>query len=316
MTCPIGRVLVLVALAGAAEAQELRLPEGGAVTHSETVTGARYSLPIGPVDGDGTVPARALEGTVQHTVWQITPPRTVPVLLATLRNQITDLGYDILLDCAARMCGGFDFRVAVEDLGAPVMVVDLGRYGYLAALHRDTGAYVAALASETGDISYVQITRITPEPLAVPEAALIAPAVTSAPSRVQTGDGSALGDFAGKLLATGAAVLEDLQFATGSAELAQTDFPSLRALATFLAENPAQAFVLVGHSDSRGSADANLALSMRRAEAVRDRLIADYDAEGTRLRAEGVGFLAPRASNTTEDGRRANRRVEAVLVAP
>lgn len=317
MTFRGGCVLALVALAGAAGAQEVRPPEGGAVTHSEIVTGTRYSLPIGPATADGTVPARVLEGTVQHTVWQIAPPRTVPVLLASVREQIMQAGYDLLLDCEARRCGGFDFRVAVEDLGAPVMVVDLGRYGYLGALHPETGVYLAALASETGDISYVQITRIAPADLEEPELALVGSDSASPALRdVTPSEGSASADFADQLLANGAAVLEDLQFATGSAELAQEEFPSLRALALYLRENPARAFMLVGHSDARGSAEANLALSMRRAEAVRNRLIAAHDVDGARLRAEGVGFLAPRASNATQDGRRANRRVEAVLLSP
>jgi OOP family OmpA-OmpF porin len=46
---------------------------------------------------------------------------------------------------------------------------------------------------------------------------------------------------------------------------------------------------------------------------VRDRLVAEHGIAPERLSAEGVGWLAPRATNATEAGREANRRVEAVV---
>ena len=45
------------------------------------------------------------------------------------------------------------------------------------------------------------------------------------------------------------------------------------------------------------------------------RLVEAHDIAPGRLAAEGVGYLAPRAPNDTEDGRAANRRVEVVLQA-
>jgi OOP family OmpA-OmpF porin len=54
-------------------------------------------------------------------------------------------------------------------------------------------------------------------------------------------------------------------------------------------------------------------LSKLRAEAVRQVLLARFDVAGAQVVAEGAGPLAPRASNATEDGRRKNRRVEAVI---
>jgi OOP family OmpA-OmpF porin len=70
---------------------------------------------------------------------------------------------------------------------------------------------------------------------------------------------------------------------------------------------------LVGHTDAEGGLAANIDLSRRRAAAVRDRLVAQHGIAAERLSAEGVGWLAPRATNATEAGREANRRVEAVV---
>ncbi len=60
--------------------------------------------------------------------------------------------------------------------------------------------------------------------------------------------------------------------------------------------------------------DANIALSKRRAGTVRDRLVNEYGVPPGRVAAEGMGYLAPVASNLTPEGRERNRRVEALLL--
>ena len=64
-----------------------------------------------------------------------------------------------------------------------------------------------------------------------------------------------------------------------------------------------------GHTDSRGTEEYNQALSLRRANAVRDYLVAGGVA-ANRITVEGYGESKPVASNNTDDGRAQNRRVE------
>ena len=66
---------------------------------------------------------------------------------------------------------------------------------------------------------------------------------------------------------------------------------------------------IAGHTDSIGSESFNTMLSQQRAEAVRAYLI-EKGIDGARLSAVGYGELEPVASNDTDEGRRANRRVE------
>ncbi len=73
------------------------------------------------------------------------------------------------------------------------------------------------------------------------------------------------------------------------------------------------AIVCAGFTDSIGSDQYNLKLSMRRAEAVRDYLVAGGIA-ASRIKAEGFGEADPVASNATADGRAQNRRVELRVV--
>ncbi len=68
-------------------------------------------------------------------------------------------------------------------------------------------------------------------------------------------------------------------------------------------------YEISGHTDNKGSESANLDLSTRRAEAVRDALIAK-GVEADRLIAKGYGESDPVASNDTETGRSQNRRIQ------
>ena len=78
-------------------------------------------------------------------------------------------------------------------------------------------------------------------------------------------------------------------------------------------EYPNSKFALEGHTDSVGRASTNQLLSERRANAVRDWLIANGIA-ADRLTAAGFGEDKPIASNKTRAGRANNRRVEVKLI--
>lgn len=80
-----------------------------------------------------------------------------------------------------------------------------------------------------------------------------------------------------------------------------------------LAENPGLVLELQGHTDSVGSDSYNLGLSHRRAESVRDWLLAHGVAD-TRLKAQGYGEALPVASNEHDAGRALNRRTEILVL--
>ncbi|WP_424971959.1 OmpA family protein [Dinoroseobacter sp. S76] len=302
--------IVPACLASTLGAQELALPEGATLIHDESEPAIRAVLPSGAAQG-GTVPTATLEGDARHRVWRLVPSHSIASLLASLGPQVEAAGFSPFLTCETWECGGYSFRLAMPDVDPPTMIVDLGRFGYIGA-EGATGTALAFILSTTRDSSYVQLTTVTPVGIAAP-AVVGAAQVAAEPLLDQPADP---GDFSATLLETGGIVLEDLRFEPGSATLAAGSFASLTSLAAFLRENPTRRVVLVGHSDAQGSTAGNMALSKRRAEAVRARLLAEFDVPGSQVQADGVGYLAPRASNDTEDGREANRRVEAVLVQP
>ena len=105
----------------------------------------------------------------------------------------------------------------------------------------------------------------------------------------------------------------NLTFATGSAGITPETFGEVQNLAAVLSAYPNVKVKIIGHTDNTGNADANLALSAKRAEMVMSKLT-NLGIDASRMTAEGVGQTKPAASNDTEEGRLQNRRIEVAIV--
>jgi len=106
--------------------------------------------------------------------------------------------------------------------------------------------------------------------------------------------------------------LGDVLFDTNKAQLRSGGSRSLQKLADFLKQYPQRKVRVEGYTDSTGSADYNLALSDRRANAVRTSLV-DLGINNDRIATHGYGKESPVANNDTATGRQSNRRVEIIL---
>jgi outer membrane protein OmpA-like peptidoglycan-associated protein len=89
---------------------------------------------------------------------------------------------------------------------------------------------------------------------------------------------------------------------------------TLDGLGRVLRNQYGHAIIVQGYTDSSGTAAANDALSLRRAEAVREYLVAG-GIVSDRIQAVGLGARKPVAENGTPDGRASNRRIE-IVIAP
>jgi len=107
--------------------------------------------------------------------------------------------------------------------------------------------------------------------------------------------------------------LPGLYFDFGSSVLKSESAPALRTILAAIRANSAAKLRLEGHTDAIGDANANLALSRARANAVRAALVKLDGALAPRLQADGFGAARPQADNRTLEGRAQNRRVELVL---
>lgn len=106
--------------------------------------------------------------------------------------------------------------------------------------------------------------------------------------------------------------INNINFATNSAELPFKSKAILEGFSDFLKANKSLKVTIQGHTDNVGDDDANLALSEARAKAVLDYLVGTGIA-GNRLSSKGFGETKPIADNGTETGRAKNRRTEFLI---
>lgn len=100
-----------------------------------------------------------------------------------------------------------------------------------------------------------------------------------------------------------------IEFAPSSAQLLPAGQAILDEMAATLLKLPGRRIEVIGHTDSSGSRESNIALSLARADAVKAYLAAKgVPAAG--ITVSGVGPDRPVASNATDTGRARNRRIE------
>lgn len=293
-------ILLLTLAPELAAAFSPQFPTGATETAGSESPAAVYRLPLGPWT-QAEFKRATLEGPRRDRAWRLKSNQlTTTQIIGLLREQIVAEGYDILFECETQSCGGFDFRYETFTLPEPAMHVDLGDFRFLSA--RRGSDHLGLLVSRSSESGFVQLTELSTA--SAPAPLLPSPAAVAPPG---------IGEI---LEQQGHVALDDLSFESGATTLGPGPFPSLEGLAAYLTQMPFARIALVGHTDTEGSLEANVAVSRRRAEAVRERLIQDHGVAPERITAEGAGWLAPRTGNLTPEGRMQNRRVEAVLTTP
>ena len=106
----------------------------------------------------------------------------------------------------------------------------------------------------------------------------------------------------------------DAMFDFDKSELKPEGRKSIEMLLDGLEVKNLSAAIVIGHTDSKGSDDYNMALSNRRAESVKAFMVSKGVA-ADKISTEGKGESEPVASNETDAGRAKNRRVEIRITA-
>ncbi len=107
----------------------------------------------------------------------------------------------------------------------------------------------------------------------------------------------------------------DVSFDTGRYDIKPDLRPILDRFATTLNQNPVTKVTIIGHTDSTGTDAINNPLSVNRAAATRDYLVA-HSVATNRIAIDGRGSREPVADNGTTEGRAKNRRVEIFVGEP
>ncbi len=156
-----------------------------------------------------------------------------------------------------------------------------------------------------GGILWALLSKPRPAPVALNTPTVAAPTVTAPTLPAAPAAPQAAAPDLGRVA---------VNFSTGSAAVPASALAGLQQVVVRIRNLPPGSVVEVGgHTDNTGNAAANMALSQRRAEAVRGILIRDGVAPAS-LTARGYGETQPVATNDTADGRLQNRSTELAVV--
>ena len=249
---------------------------------------ARYDIVTGLADLEFV--SEPVEGTLTRIRYQSPTDRSVEEIFANYAGALKAAGLREIWSCADPDCGpGW----AGSRWGRFNGTINLGTDSrYLAGrLQTAEGeaVVVVAVAPRQHQITIVEVQAM--------ETGLV------------TVDPDALGD---ELDLHGHVAIPGVYFATGKAELTAESDVALAAMAQILGERPDLKVWVVGHTDWTGTLELNMSLSDARAKSVVDALTDRYGVDAARLAGFGVGPLSPTASNGSDPGRTANRRVELV----
>ncbi len=107
--------------------------------------------------------------------------------------------------------------------------------------------------------------------------------------------------------------LKAVEFPSGKADIKADNFALLNKVRETVEMFPSASVVIEGHTDNVGGAKSNQALSLKRAENVKQYLLASHSLKAEEIQAKGMGNSKPVANNDTAEGRSANRRIDIMI---
>ncbi|MEO7254223.1 MAG: OmpA family protein [Casimicrobium sp.] len=301
---------------------------GSVLVYRDDVAYDEVKLPIAKtrdVDGSAT-PTRSLDRSGQRTALQYVTPvgRSALEVVRSYQQASKPAGFETVFECAGEACG--DSRDIRKNYFMGLVVPDsywakaddhtpaacaggafASEFRYAVLDNKSTGAVIAVSAWRPGDVSVyceeaefkkrssVFVVKIEPK---------------AREQRMETLSASEMNQ---SLTANGKVAVYGILFDTNKSDIKPESKASLDQIGALLKQQGSLKLHVVGHTDNVGNLPANLDLSRRRADAVATTLSRDYGIARDRLTANGVGSLAPVASNASDAGKAKNRRVELVL---
>ena len=325
-------------IAGAKDNPLLKRYEGSYIVSYERQSFTDFKVPLSPLEATEKrddknnqlyLPKKELEleGARTRLVYLLPAERSPLEVLRNYEDAVKAAGGQVLFTCKSEACGGDPARSSSGGGGRSSLMMYFVVEKALKDQSFSNGAcaqtskiddqrfFSAKIPQSSGD-TYVTVHTYTmldenyckafnERTIAVVH--LLEPKAREAKMVVVKAD-----EMARSLESTGHVALYGIFFDTDKADLKAESTPTLNEIAQLLKSNPKLAIAVVGHTDNQGAYDYNIDLSRRRADAVVKSLAANHAVDAKRLRAAGVGMVAPAAANDSEEGRAKNRRVEIV----
>jgi len=269
---------------------------GSTISEYNVVNFDEFKIPLGrPSDNAKT---QTVEGKITRIVYDTPPPRTVLEIYKNFESALARAGFKTLYSCVNDEGCGTRGPIQLASIGQEDWSWGSGHRFIAAKLDRAAGpVYVTIHVGQWGDPA-----RGTQTVLFIAESKAME-------KDLVTVDAKALGN---DIAAQGHSAVYGIYFDSGKADIKPESDAALKEIGKLLQEQSALKLLVVGHTDNVGALASNIDLSRRRADAVVKALSTQYGVAAARLSAQGAGPLAPVATNSTEDGRAKNRRVELV----
>jgi outer membrane protein OmpA-like peptidoglycan-associated protein len=289
-------------IAGASDHSLIDRYPGSVIDEYETTEFDEFHLALGPGKNRTIENTQTLDGRVTIIRYAIDKERSTLEVFRNYEIFLEQKGFETLFSCADKECGGRDFNLAVIPYTTEQGDAVPGQRYLAAVLRRAEGdvhvsLYVtkaSGLGGEKKDQVYARLAVIEAKPMQVGLQHVSAT------------------EMAEEIAGEGHVALYGILFDYDSAVIKPESRPALDEIGKLLTADPNLSLYVVGHTDNQGGYDYNKDLSQRRATAVVADLVKSYGVAETRLTPFGISFLAPVATNRTEDGRAKNRRVELV----
>lgn len=299
---PAAAVVPDADIAGASDHPLFDRYPGSVIDEYETAAFDEFHLALGPGKNRQIENTQTLEGRITIIRYAIDRERSTLEVFRNYELFLKEKGFETLYSCADKDCGGRDFNLAVIPYTIEQGDAVPGQRYLAAVLERPEGdvhvsLYVtkaSGLGGKKKDQVYARLAIIEAKPMQVGLQHVSA------------------AEMAEKIAGEGRVALYGILFDHDSNVIKPESRPALDEIGKLLTDDPKLSLYVVGHTDDQGSYDYNKDLSQRRAAAVVADLARAYGVAETRLTPFGISFLAPVASNRSEDGRAKNRRVELV----
>ena len=308
-------------IAGSADHPMISRYEGSTIAGFDTRKFDELVVPLGPVEidfakGGVAEPKRSqkVEGRLTRLLYLAPLERSPLEVYRNYELELRKRGFETLFACAAAACGSqpgaivqFVYSMRADTLTGQNMALVLTMAQeprYLAAKRKSPqgDTYASILIAKDTNPGVPGTYNRTVTLLEVVEAAPMETGLVTVSAATMDKE----------ITASGHVALYGIYFETNKADVKLESASAIQEIARLLKETPGLRLIVVGHTDNVGSFDANMALSERRATAVIQELTTKHGIAAARLRAVGVGMVAPIAPNDTEEGRAKNRRVELV----
>ena len=277
----------------------LKRYKGSEVIHYEVREFDEYYILLGPIKGSSDkdiegAKSKKIEGKITKFLYKGPRDRSGFEVFKNYELALKEAGYEILFQGKGReeIYGVYQFlEKKNKDYLGGWEDPDKGWY-YLSASSPDKKIYISIFVLTTHEGSRAAVSIVEPKEM---ETGLVNAEMMEE-----------------SIKKTGKVALYTIYFDFDKADLKPESKPTIEEIAKLLKRNPKLKLYVVGHTDNVGNFDYNMNLSQRRAEAVVKELVEKYGISKDRLKGYGVGPLCPVTSNSTEEGRSKNRRVELV----